>query len=49
MSNIYYPEANEGAGLILTNGLIEIGGAAGTNLVREFLLRGLTSHAPGKR
>ncbi|HEX4310129.1 MAG TPA: carboxypeptidase-like regulatory domain-containing protein [Acidobacteriaceae bacterium] len=49
MSNIYYPEANEGAGLILTNGLIEIGGAAGTNLIREFLLRGLTTHARGNR
>lgn len=46
MSNIYYPEANEGASLIFTNGLIEIGGMAGTNLLREFVLRGITSHVP---
>jgi len=47
MSNLYYPEANEGATLIFTNGLIEIGGMAGTNLLREFVLRGITSHVPG--
>jgi Carboxypeptidase regulatory-like domain len=46
MSNLYYPEANEGASLIFTNGLIEIGGMAGTNLIREFILRGITSHVP---
>lgn len=46
LSNIYYPEANEGATLIFTNGLIEIGGMAGTNLLREFVLRGITSHVP---
>lgn len=46
MSNLYYPEPNEGATLILTNGLIEIAGMAGTNLIREFVLRGITSHVP---
>ncbi|MGA8528886.1 MAG: hypothetical protein WB622_04170 [Acidobacteriaceae bacterium] len=46
LSNLYYPEANEGASLIFTNGLIEIGGMAGTNLIREFVLRGITSHVP---
>ncbi|HEX4036585.1 MAG TPA: carboxypeptidase-like regulatory domain-containing protein [Acidobacteriaceae bacterium] len=46
LANLYYPEANEGPTLIFTNGLIEIGGAAGTNLIREFVLRGITSHAP---
>lgn len=46
LSNLYYPELNEGATLIFTNGLIEIGGMAGTNLLREFLLRGITSHVP---
>ncbi len=45
LSNLYYPEPNEGAVLIFTNGLIEIGGMAGTNLLREFALRGITSHA----
>jgi hypothetical protein len=47
VANLYYPESNEGATLIFTNGLLEIGGMAGTNLIREFLLRGLTSHSPG--
>jgi hypothetical protein len=47
LANLYYPESNEGATLIFTNGLIEIGGMAGTNLIREFLLRGLTSHVSG--
>ncbi len=46
LSNLYYPEPNEGASLIFTNGLIEIGGMAGTNLIREFILRGITSHVP---
>ncbi len=46
LSNLYYPEPNEGATLIFTNGLIEIGGMAGTNLIREFVLRGITSHVP---
>lgn len=46
LSNLYYPEPNEGATLIFTNGLIEIAGMAGTNLLREFALRGITSHVP---
>jgi hypothetical protein len=44
LSNLYYPEANEGTSLIFTNGLIEMGGMAGTNLIREFLLRPFTTH-----
>ena len=48
ISNLYYPAANRGASLTFVNGLIEIGGHAGTNLVREFLLRGLTTHVPDK-
>lgn len=44
-ANLYYPEKNEGVTLVLTNGLIEIGGMAGTNLIREFLLKGITTHA----
>ncbi len=46
VANFYYPESNEGAKLIFTNGLIEIGGMAGANLIREFVLKGITSHAP---
>lgn len=47
LANIYYPESNEGAGLIATNSLIEIAGMAGTNLLREFVLPALTTHGPG--
>lgn len=46
LANMYYPELNEGAGLIATNALIEIGGMAGTNLLREFVLPALTTHGP---
>jgi hypothetical protein len=46
LSNLYYPEANEGVSLVFINGLIEIGGMSGTNLIREFVLRGITSHVP---
>jgi hypothetical protein len=49
LANIYYPEPNEGVGLIATNALIEIGGMAGTNLLREFVLPGFTTHGPGHR
>jgi hypothetical protein len=44
LSNLYYPAAKRGVSLVFVNGLIEIGGHAGTNLVREFLLKGLTTH-----
>jgi hypothetical protein len=47
IANLYYPEKNEGVGLVFTNGLIEIGGHAGTNLIREFVLKGFTTHARG--
>lgn len=49
LANLYYPEPNEGAGLIATNALIEIGGMAGTNLLREFVLPAFTTHGPGHR
>ena len=46
LSNLYYPAANRGVSLTFVNGLIEIGGHAGTNLLREFLLKGLTTRGP---
>jgi Carboxypeptidase regulatory-like domain len=46
ISNLYYPEANRGAGLVFENGLIQIGGNAAANLIREFVLPALTSHVP---
>lgn len=44
LSNLYYPEADRGGSLVLLNGLSETGGNAFSNLVREFLLKPLTSH-----
>jgi hypothetical protein len=46
LSNVYYPAASRGLSLTITNALIETAGRAGTNLVREFVLRGLTSKVP---
>jgi len=42
VSNLYYPEANRGAGLVVVNGLIETAGNMGNNLLREFLLKRLS-------
>ena len=47
LSNLYYPPANRGLSLTLQNGLIETAGNAANNLIREFLLRRITSHAQG--
>jgi hypothetical protein len=44
ISNLYYPESDRGASLILFNGLADIGADAAANLVREFVLKGITSH-----
>ena len=46
ISDLYYPQANRGAGLVAENGCIEIGGAAVANLFREFVWPQMTSHAP---
>lgn len=46
ISNLYYPQANRGAGLVAENGFIEIGGAAVANLLREFVWPQMTTHAP---
>lgn len=46
VANLYYPESNEGPALVFTNSAIEVAGMAGTNLLREFVLRGITSHVP---
>jgi len=45
ISNLYYPESDRGASLVLVNGLVDIGADAAGNLIREFLLKGITSHA----
>ena len=47
LSNLYYPDSSRGAGLILTNAAIGIGGRAAQNLVREFVFKRFTKHVPG--
>jgi hypothetical protein len=44
ISNLYYPKSDRGASLVLFNGLADIGADAFANLVREFVLKGITSH-----
>jgi Carboxypeptidase regulatory-like domain len=48
LSNLYYPSSSRGLSLTLVNGLVEIAGHAGTSLLREFVLKGMTSHPGGK-
>lgn len=46
ISNLYYPAADRGASLVLFNGLASTGADAVGNLIREFVLKGITSHVP---
>jgi hypothetical protein len=46
ISNAYYPAADRGVSLTLLNGLAETGADAASNLIREFMLKGMTSHVP---
>lgn len=48
ISNFYYPSGERGIGLTFSNAAIDIGANAATNLIREFILPGLTSHAPSE-
>jgi hypothetical protein len=48
ISNLYYPRANRGAGLVFTNFGIGFASRAGEALVQEFVLNHFTRHAPGK-
>ena len=47
LSNLYYPKANRGAHLVFTNTAIGLAGRVGTNLLREFLSKRLTTNASG--
>jgi hypothetical protein len=40
----YYPASDRGASLVLFNGLADTGADAAANLIREFLLKGITTH-----
>jgi hypothetical protein len=46
ISNLYYPPSDRGGSLVLFNGLAGIGADAVANLIREFLLKPITSHVP---
>jgi hypothetical protein len=47
LSNLYYPPGNRGAHLVFTNTALGLAGRLGTNLVREFLSKRLTTNVPG--
>lgn len=49
LSNLYYPKENRGLTLTLVNGAVETAGNSGSNIVREFILKGITTHAGGKQ
>jgi hypothetical protein len=46
ISNLYYPSADQGLSLVITNGLADTAADAAANLIREFVLKGITSHVP---
>jgi hypothetical protein len=48
ISNLYYPRANRGAGLVFTNFGIGFASRAGENLFQEFVLKHFTRHVPSK-
>jgi hypothetical protein len=45
ISNLYYPPANRGTGIVFENAAIAAGGRMANGLVQEFILRRFTSHA----
>jgi hypothetical protein len=47
LSNLYYPPANRGAGLVFNKAAVGLAGRVGGNLIREFLSKRLTTNAPG--
>ena len=47
LSNLYYPHADRGANLVFTNAAIGIAGRAAGTVLREFLLKPLTTNVPG--
>jgi hypothetical protein len=46
ISNLYYPEKDRGAGLVLENTLIGIGETSIVNVFQEFVIHHFTTHAP---
>ena len=48
LSNLYYPQANRGAGLVFTNFAIGVAGQAADGVFREFIAKHLTRNVAGK-
>jgi len=46
ISNLYYPASERGPGLVFFNSFVELGSDAAENLIKEFILKGITSHVP---
>ena len=46
VSNLYYPASDRGASLVVFNGLASTGAHAASNLIREFVLKRITTHVP---
>jgi hypothetical protein len=46
ISNLYYPSSDQGVSLVVFNGLVNTGADAASNLLREFVLKKLTTHVP---
>jgi len=46
ISNLYCPASERGVSLVVLNGLADIGADAATNLIREFVLKGITKNVP---
>ena len=49
LSNLYYPQANRGVGLVFTNAAVGLAGRIGGNIFREFLSKRLTTNVPAER
>jgi hypothetical protein len=47
LSNLYYPHADRGIGLVFTNAAIEIKDKAGETIIREFFSKRITTNVPG--
>ena len=46
LSNLYYPHADRGIGLVFTNAAIGIAGKAGGTIIQEFFSKRLTTNVP---
>jgi hypothetical protein len=47
LSNLYYPSTDRGAGLVLTNFAIGLGGRVGSTVILEFFSKRFTTHVRG--